>query len=605
MKLALRVSYAANVLAFMILAVEFGLKFKGDGHEWPAYSYQVGLSNLAFSGVLLVGLSGVGVIWLARLLKSRRLGKAWTRRRHRAKLLVEAELVVQLVNLIAFLCPNAKIAADHGCAYNLDTTFIAYMAMVRWTCWNTLFLLICIHAHNINPWHKAVATWLPGKSLALDDHLSPAALVVDGSWLLHWPKLLIWLFMESVIITAGVLAICHEKVPFPVSGYASQEAICTNETVWECQLSAPTQTVLGIVAGCGFLWFALWLYLIYQGKASLYGRPYVEYKLANLIIRLQERGRWTFIVFFSLSLILLWFGRNYACTSLIFAWQGLLPMQVLATLNIGAWAYLMMPLTSTEELPSTQVPLQEFAWTLREHDARRRGTQSGTGPNAGCRNPPLFCMEKAFAGLYWSGLAYDSHEAEDMPAKLGWGYELLGLSGHELLWEHKLDTKVLIGWGPGGVTVAFRGTASLRNALSDLQAWRTHHHAHQHLAAGARSSWMGQVVHTGFLRCWLQDSLNKRVVDRTLALAADWHQEHPHVRVPILVTGGGGEAALGELAAFDIAQAGREARMDMDLACYNFGAPRVGNHAFARDFLAAVPNTWNIINDQVLHTYLC
>ena len=48
-----------------------------DGHEWPAYSYQVGLSNLAFSGVLLVGLSGVGVIWLARLLKSRRLGKAW------------------------------------------------------------------------------------------------------------------------------------------------------------------------------------------------------------------------------------------------------------------------------------------------------------------------------------------------------------------------------------------------------------------------------------------------------------------------------------------------------------------------------------------------
>ncbi len=45
-------------------------------------------------------------------------------------------------------------------------------------------------------------------------------------------------------------------------------------------------------------------------------------------LSLQERGRWVFIVFFSLSLILLWYGRNYACTSLIFTWQGLLPMQV-------------------------------------------------------------------------------------------------------------------------------------------------------------------------------------------------------------------------------------------------------------------------------------
>ena len=65
----------------------------------------------------------------------------------------------------------------------------------------------------------------------------------------------------------------------------------------------------------------------------------------------------------------------------------------------------------------------------------------------------------------------DCEQAEDMPAKMAWGYELLRLTGHELLLEHKLDTKVLIGWGPGGVAVAFRGTASLRNALSDLQVF--------------------------------------------------------------------------------------------------------------------------------------
>ena len=31
---------------------------------------------------------------------------------------------------------------------------------------------------------------------------------------------------------------------------------------------------------------------------------------------------------------------------------------------------------------------------------------------------------------------------------------------------------------------------------------------------------------------------------------------------------------------------------------YTFGAPRVGNHAFARDINERVPQLWNVINDQ-------
>jgi Lipase (class 3) len=36
----------------------------------------------------------------------------------------------------------------------------------------------------------------------------------------------------------------------------------------------------------------------------------------------------------------------------------------------------------------------------------------------------------------------------------------------------------------------------------------------------------------------------------------------------------------------------------MSLSVYTFGAPRVGNHAFARDFNERVPQLWNVINDQ-------
>ena len=56
--------------------------------------------------------------------------------------------------------------------------------------------------------------------------------------------------------------------------------------------------------------------------------------------------------------------------------------------------------------------------------------------------------------------------------------------------------------------------------------------------------------------------------------------------------------ALASLAAFDI-QRYCPCLKPLDVSCYTFGAPRVGNHAFARHYDTTVPDTWNIINNQV------
>lgn len=47
--------------------------------------------------------------------------------------------------------------------------------------------------------------------------------------------------------------------------------------------------------------------------------------------------------------------------------------------------------------------------------------------------------------------------------------ELYGLESHELLWEKKHDTKCLMAFGLGAILLAFRGTASWKNASADLQ----------------------------------------------------------------------------------------------------------------------------------------
>ncbi|KAK9867024.1 hypothetical protein WJX84_001923 [Apatococcus fuscideae] len=514
------------------------MKFSLAATEYVQPALGATKTNLVIGAVGLLVLLWIAFLWARRLALSARLGQSWKHRRRRLSMLVMAELGVQIINLAFFIIPNAAfIATPCSRAFRW---LIGATAGVRWTCWNTLFMLICIHAHNVNTWQPTESESKPPAGLKTESSAKRTeTLVLDGPWMLHWTKLILWFVTFAVIIAAVTTTIKIDWV---------QTTDSCGDGGWQCKPTASIQAVFGLIIALAGAWFVLWLFLIYRGKWHLYGLPYADHKVANLFLRLQERSRWIFIVFFSLSLALLWYVRSDACASSIFSWLGLLPMQILATLNIGSWAYMMMPISADQETPVLQMRLQQFAWTRIQHEQVQRQREKGGHQEAPSgKPPPLFCMERAFAGLYWSGLVYDSHEAEQWQAKMAWGYELLGLEAHELIWEHRLDTKALLGWGPGGITVGFRGTASWRNALSDLQAWRI---------------------------------------------------PHPPLRVPILITGHSLGGALGVLAAYDLAQAAAKQGLNVRLACYTYGAPRVGNHSFAADHEQVVPDSWSIVNDQ-------
>lgn len=78
-------------------------------------------------------------------------------------------------------------------------------------------------------------------------------------------------------------------------------------------------------------------------------------------------------------------------------------------------------------------------------------------------------------------------------------------------------------------------------------------------------------------------------------------QEHSK-RFPQIVERHAGHSlggALANLAAYDICKHAQEAGWQhVKVLCYTFGAPRVGNHAFATDYNGMVPDTWSVINDQ-------
>ena len=82
----------------------------------------------------------------------------------------------------------------------------------------------------------------------------------------------------------------------------------------------------------------------------------------------------------------------------------------------------------------------------------------------GHEEPAAQHMDEA-VGLESGGAAM-SREAE---VGLEPAMSLYGLMHSELLWERLLDTKCLVCWGHGVVVVAFRGTASMKNALADIK----------------------------------------------------------------------------------------------------------------------------------------
>ncbi len=71
--------------------------------------------------------------------------------------------------------------------------------------------------------------------------------------------------------------------------------------------------------------------------------------------------------------------------------------------------------------------------------------------------------------------------------------QLCGLTQLQLFEEEEHHTRAILGSGPGGVYLAFRGTVTTRNALTDVQAWQTRHPLQPLPGRRAR-------VHAGFLK---------------------------------------------------------------------------------------------------------
>ena len=108
---------------------------------------------------------------------------------------------VQLINVCVWVAPNA-ILLRHNCLW--FEPFVIWSAFTSWTCWNTIFLIMLIEAHNCAPWDKGRAAGRGGQSITILHWLSCSSCVA-----LITP--------DNVVMWRGSCGTCHVRVLFSLS----------------------------------------------------------------------------------------------------------------------------------------------------------------------------------------------------------------------------------------------------------------------------------------------------------------------------------------------------------------------------------------------------
>ncbi len=172
-----------------------------------------------------------------------------------------------------------------------------------------------------------------------------------------------------------------------------------------------------------------------------------------------------------------------------------------------------------------------------------------------------------------------------------------GLVQHRVVFEPRSDTRALVAWGGGRLVVAFKGTSSFENVKTDLSMFKKSHPPARTAALsatfGLRLLKVPVRVHGGFLAAFQAvDAAVLAAAGEAVAAAAAAGEPPPR----LLVTGHSLGGALATLAAHALVTKFPE--LAPRAAVYTYGAPRVGNRAFALEFDALVPDCFALINDQ-------
>lgn len=511
------------LMAVVLVAIVLWLVLDKDD-VWFFESPVIPAINVSFGGVLVAGTFYVALQMVLRAWHARSL--RWSHRRRRCFIMAFSILMIQFTNSSLFLAQSAY-ALHSRC--DISRKFQMAAGALQWTLWNALFTMGWIDVQAVHPISTA-------KVLRAHRPSREDAMVLDLPMYVHITKLPLTVALQITIVAFAVvgnaafkreLSNAAARVP-PGQVATCEELLGSCRNRWdfilvEC-LSAAIMMVL-IFAYVGSL---------YRGRLFLSSQPYTKYRQANIFLRLQKRLRFPASITMIACIAVYSFSRVHLCKSSYISALGYLPMHVVNSAVCSIFAVLAMPVSKANR-GLLEVWLQEFAWTEADVPTKRAErvstipkTELGRELLERSIDEPIWCMETTIRASYWSMLVYEyADPAVDAPmTKLDHAMAVSHAHGCKLIWELDSDTKCVCAWGDSGIVLAFRGTASVTNMVTDIKVWRTSwpkgaagSDSYLDLATNAVTDPVALIagghpmVHSGFAEAWAGKGVDHKVLD--------------------------------------------------------------------------------------------
>eukprot|EP01025_Chloroclados_australasicus_P036388 TRINITY_DN3709_c0_g3_i1.p1 TRINITY_DN3709_c0_g3~~TRINITY_DN3709_c0_g3_i1.p1 ORF type:complete len:845 (-),score=70.90 TRINITY_DN3709_c0_g3_i1:314-2827(-) len=513
-----------------------------------------------------------------RLYRANQTHKVWSLRRRRLVLFALLRLYSTALINFFYLLPNVYGLAHDTCSLAFKHVVVA-SSTIRFLFYNFICMLFVVEAHT-------GCVWQEGLKERKD------AIVLDAPWKVHLPK-----FVLFGVGLGSVFA-------FGITSHVKRDAILgTPQCGQHPDCSSNSYTLSFTIIQLVILLIYLVSTIVYVKLTfqQLRKRRYQDFRMGNILVRLQVRLRMATFGIFLLSVVLLWIVDLGTCESFAFTWLGLLPVNWVFTCFTIVEMLLMTPklYSKGSELGHCRVLLQQFSWTERNIESKKAWLVSQSKDQSFNRLP-MFCYERCIKLFWWSCLVYEYGDKDEvLPEELRkitgihQAMSMFNLANIQVFHEPSSETKVIIGWNTQTIVISFRGSLQRQNWINDLRAWQTPHPPKR----GSRIRGTQPRVHNGFLRAWTTNKFNEEVLNFVKALTQDQNRKE---NSNILVTGHSLGGALAQLAAFDIK---RHCLLSPEqISVYTYGCPRVGNYTWGYEYEKTVSDTWNLINNQDMIT---
>ncbi|GMH45956.1 hypothetical protein BSKO_13920 [Bryopsis sp. KO-2023] len=549
-KFLFRLIYFSVAMSFVVLLTQVSLKADGQ-FEVAAARFSAGIANAVVASACACAMFCAVVHYINRLFKISFWHLKWCPRRTRWTTLQIAELSCQFLNAVFFLVPNLLLVIKGE--NEIHTDHILMLAVMRFTMWNTISFLMALQARMLNLW--------------VDEEYRPVAtddgILLDAPWRCHWPLALYWFLLETGIIAVAVWV----KKSYAARGRFGVDfkGLCADRT--------PMYLIITTVSLVFVAYLIMALCFVRNGYEQLKKKPYKMFRWINVKLRYHNIQILVVGCFMVASYILLSVVHVHACRSTLLVLFGMIPPQLAMTVLSVVNGYFMTPV----EIGSMRLHMDELlSWNESNQHLER---------------VPVFSFETAVKMWYWSLLPYRIQSSND-EITVGVAKKLYDLRNHDVIIDKASDVIVVVGWSSSTVVISFRGTSSAENLKSDMRAWRTDHPPTRgNLFKGTRP-----LVHEGFLTAWTRSGLNATLIKKIKEILDGDGIDVSKVQV--ILTGHSMGGALSILAGFDLAR--YCSLSPRQLMCYTFGAPRLGNKAFAAEYDGMIPDTWQVVNGNDL-----